>query len=142
MRWMTLKPYCSRYACPCTSSIFLANPYGALVSSGIAVPQVVLPERHRRELGIRADRADLDELLHAPQARLLHEGDAHDGVVMEEAARVLPVGTDAADDRSEVDDDIRPAVGECVGHAIGRAQVVVRTSWHEDIGRRPPRRAA
>ena len=28
------RPYCSRYACACTSSIFFATPYGALVSSG------------------------------------------------------------------------------------------------------------
>ena len=31
---MAFIPYCSRYAWDWTSSIFLARPYGALVSSG------------------------------------------------------------------------------------------------------------
>ena len=45
-------------------------------------------------------------------AGLLHELDAHDRVLVEEAARVLPVGADPADDGGEVDDEVRPAVGE------------------------------
>ena len=50
-------PYCSRYACAPTSSAFLATPYGAFVSSGIAVPELLLAERDRRELRVRADGA-------------------------------------------------------------------------------------
>ena len=34
----------------------------------VAVPEVVLAERHRRELRVRADGADLDELLDAGAA--------------------------------------------------------------------------
>ena len=55
---------------------------------GIARPQVVFAERHRGELGIGADRADRDELLHAGQPRLLHQLGAHDQVLVEELARV------------------------------------------------------
>ena len=49
-----------------------------------------------------------------------------DRVVVEERARVLAVGADAADDRGEVDDDVRPAVGErgvdAVGGRAGRSR--------------------
>ena len=72
----------------------------------VAVPEVVLAERHGRELRVRADGADLDELRDAGQPGLLHQLDAHHRVLVEEAARVLAVGPDPADDRGEVDDDV------------------------------------
>ena len=72
----------------------------------VAVPEVVLAERHGRELRVGADGADLDELRDAADARLLHELDAHDRVVVEEAPRVGAVGADAADDGREVNDHV------------------------------------
>ena len=121
----TLKPYCCAVGLALDQEHLLGQAVGGVRLLRVAVPEVVLAERHRRELGVGADRADRDELLDAGQARLLHELDAHDRVVVEEAARVLAVGADAADDGGEVDDDVGPAVGEGAVDPVARAQVVV-----------------
>ena len=71
----------------------------------------------------------------ARQARLLHELDAHDRVLVEEAARVLAVGADAADDGGQVDDQVRMAVVERPPDAVRRAQVVLGAARHEDVRR-------
>ena len=39
----------------------LGEPIGSVGLFGVAVPEVVLPERHRRELRVGADRSDGDE---------------------------------------------------------------------------------
>jgi hypothetical protein len=43
---------------------------------------------------------------------LLHQLDAQNGVLVEEAARIQPIRPDAADDRREVDDHLGPAIPE------------------------------
>ena len=82
--------------------------------------------------GIGADRADLDELRDVRQPRLLHELDAHDRVLVEEAAGVLAVRADAADDRGEVDDRCR-AVRRRARRSIPS---LVRRSYERCAGRR------
>ena len=52
---------------------------------------------------------------------------------MEEAARVLAIGTDPADHGGEVDDDLRPAGLERAHHAVGGAEVEVGRAGNEDV---------
>ena len=76
----------------------------------------------------------VDELLDAGEARLLHELDAHDRVLVEEAARVLAVRADPADDGGEVDDEVRPSPSrERTVDAVRRPKVVVATARDEDF---------
>ena len=69
----------------------------------------------------------------ARQARLLHELDAHDRVLVEEPTRVLAVGADAPDDGGEVDDDVRPAIRQRAADPVRGPQVVVPAPGHEDV---------
>ena len=114
----------------------LGEAVGRVRLLGVAVPEVVLAERHRRELRVRADGADLDELLDAGEPGLLHELDAHDRVLVEEPARVLAVGADAADDGGEVDDHVAAAPS-----ASARVDAVARCAGRSRrcAGRRSPR---
>ena len=74
----------------------LGQPVGRVRLFGVAVPQVVFLERDGRELGVRTDRPDRDELLDAGEAGFLHQLGAHHQVVEEEGAGVFPVEADAA----------------------------------------------
>ena len=131
-----MKPYCCAVGLPLDQEHPLGQAVGGVRLLRVAVPEVVLPERHRRELRVGADRPDRDELLHAGEARLLHELDAHDRVLVEEPARVLPVRPDPADHGGEVDDQLRPPVGEGAVDAVLRPEVVVPRARHEDLSRR------
>ena len=84
----------------------LRHAVGGVGFFRIAVPELILGERHRRELRIGADRSDADELPDAGPARVLHEHRAHVQVLVEEAARLGLVRADAADHRRQVDDDL------------------------------------
>ncbi len=86
-------------------------------------------------LGVGADGAGADELGDAVQPGLFHELDAHEGVVVEEAARVGPVGADAAADRGQVDDDVGPGDLEEPADGAAVAEVEVSTAGGEDVGR-------
>ncbi len=72
----------------------------------VAVPQLVLVERHRRELRVGADRAEDDRLPDTVQARLLEHVRAHDEVRVPVAARVRAVRADAADLGREMEDEL------------------------------------
>ena len=85
----------------------LGEAVGGVGLLGIAVPEVVLLERHRRELRVGADGPERDQLGDAGQAALLEDVQAHHRVLEQEAPRVVPVGADAADARREVDHQIR-----------------------------------
>ena len=74
----------------------------------------------------------------AGQPGVLHQLDAHDRVLVEEAAGVLAVGADAADDGRQVDDDVGPAVGERRARSSARRAGRSRGCG----GRRRPRRPA
>ena len=114
----------------------LGDAVGGVRLLGVAVPEVVLAERHRRELGVRADGAELDELAEVLRggvgAARLDELDAHEGVVVEEAAGVEAVGADAPDLRREVDDDVR--AGELEEHldVVGDEEVELGHGRRED----------
>jgi len=111
----------------------LRQPVGRVRFLRVALPQVVLPERDRGELGVGADRPDGDEFLDPGHARPLDELEAHDGAVVEEPAGVVLVGRDAADHGGEVDDDVGPRVGEEPADRVPVAQVVVRRARHGDL---------
>ena len=67
-------------------------------------------------------------------ASLLDQVQPHRHVREEEAARVVPVGADAADLRGQVDDGIGATVvvGACDGRRVG--QVVLGAAGYEDLG--------
>src|ERR1043166_3663443 len=89
-------------------------------------------EWHRRELRIRADGADGDELRHAGLPRLVEQMRAHHQVVVEELARPLAIGADAADHRGEVNDERRLRVAIDAHHLRLIAQIVFAARWRED----------
>jgi hypothetical protein len=126
----------------------LGDPVGSVGRLRVPLPQVVLAERDAGRLErIRADGADLDELLHARLPGLLHQVDPHRGVVVEERPGMPTVPADAAGVGREMDDDVLP-----VDHfraRIRKAQVVpgvlrdrdvlrAGAPLHEDPDQRPP----
>ena len=112
----------------------LRQPVRRVGFLGVTVPEMLLLERHRRELRIRADRADGDKLRHARLPRLVKQVRAHHQVVVEELRRILLVGPDAADARGEVDEHGRPliAVERLDGGHLH--QIVFRRSRRENAG--------
>src|SRR5207302_6741760 len=94
--------------------------------------EMLLLERHRRELRIRADRADGDKLRHARLPRLVKQVRAHHQVVVEELAGPLAIGADAADNSREMDDERRLGVMVDANHLRLIAQVVVAVRRRED----------
>ena len=99
----------------------------------IAIPEVFLAERHRRELGIRADGAHRQELGHAGLPSALDQLDAHDRVVIEESAGVLSVGAYPAHHSRKMDYQIWLAVGQRPVDVGEPAQVVVLDLWDEHL---------
>ena len=89
-------------------------------------------EGHRRELRIRADGADGDELGHAGLPRLVEQMRAHHQVVVEELARPLAIGADPADDRGEMNDERRLRVAIDAHHLRLVAQIVFAVRRRED----------
>ncbi len=88
----------------------LGQAIGRVGLFGVAVPQVLFPERHRRELGIGADRPKGDELLDAAEPGLLDQLHAHHQVLVEELARFGAVGPDPAHHGRQMNHDVRPHV--------------------------------
>ena len=99
----------------------------------IAVPEVVLAERHGRVLRVRADGAGDDELLGRVLPRELEHVRTHDQVRVPVAARVGAVRADAADLGGEVVDELRPRVGEQTLRVVPARQVVVGAARDERL---------
>src|ERR1035441_10900681 len=91
----------------------------------VAQPEVLFAEGDGGEFGVGADGAQDDGLFDVITATGFDELDSHDGVVVEKAAGVGAVGTDAADYGREVDDDFGAMGFEEAVDKIGRA------SWRE-----------
>ena len=64
---------------------------------------------------------------------VLHRERAHHQVVVEEAAGILAVRADAADDRGEVDDDVRAMVVEETADIGFARQVVVLLARDDEL---------
>ena len=91
--------------------------------------------------GIRADRADDDELLDVADAAQLEHVRAHDHVRVPVAAGVGQVRADAADLGGEVEDALRlRLVEQALGVLVAR-EVEVAPPRDEDVVRRAPRAA-
>ena len=65
-------------------------------------------ERDRRELGVGTDRADNHTFFDLFLSRGLNDLDTHEGIIIEEGGRVLPVEPDPANFTRQVDNDILP----------------------------------
>ena len=72
-------------------------------------------------------------LLHAGQARLLDQLDAHDRVLVEVAAGIGHVGADAADHRGEVYHHVGTGVREHANDVLAFGEVVLGAPRHEDV---------
>ena len=127
----------------------LGQPVRRVGLLGVAVPEVVLAERHRDVLGVGADGAHADEPLDAGQPALLDQLDAHDRVVVEELAGGGHVRADPADDGGEVDDDLGRVSASACADRVAVAQVVLGRARREHLGcaalrsrsrTRPPRK--
>ncbi len=91
---------------------FLGQSVGSISLFGVSIPEIVLGERNRGVLWITTDRPDRDKFLDMMKIGFVHELDAHDRVVVEEAAWVIPIGADSSDDGSEMNDNVRLMVVE------------------------------
>ncbi len=85
---------------------FFGDAIGGVGFFGVAVPDVGFFEGDGGEFGVSANGADLDELFEAANSGLFDEVESHRHVGEEESSGVEPVGTNAADFCSQVEDDI------------------------------------
>ena len=111
----------------------LCDPVGRVRLLRIAVPEVVLVERHRRELRIRADRPDDDELRRGVQARLLEDVRSHREIRVPVATGVGAVRADSADLGGEVKHELGVGVVEHTRRVVHRGEVVVGAPRREDV---------
>jgi hypothetical protein len=95
---------------------------------GIAVPELVLVERHRRELRVGAHRSGDDDLGCLVQASLLEQVGAHHQVRVPVPAWVRPVRADPADLGREMEHELRLGVVEQSGGRFHRREVVIGAS--------------
>jgi hypothetical protein len=63
----------------------------------------------------------------------LNELDPHDGVVIEETAGVLAVGTDAAHDGSQVDQDLGRVFGEEALDGVDSGEIIFGVKRNKDV---------
>ena len=102
---------------------------------GVAVPEVVFLEGHGGVFGIGADGADDDDFFCARAPGGLQQGDAHDGVGVEEPAGVFPVGADAAADGGQMDEDVGPGVGQQALAVLRAGEIIVSGARDGDVAR-------
>ena len=100
---------------------------------GIAAPELVLGERDGRELRIRANGSDDDELAYLVDPRELEHMSAHDQVRVPEAAGTRPIRADSAHLAGEVEDELRLRVGEQALRVGLPGQVVVAPPRDEGL---------
>src|SRR5207248_4885239 len=101
---------------------------------GVARPQVLLPERDRRELGIGAHGPDAHELLQGCAARVFDQEDAHQQVVAEEGPGRRLVGTDPPHAGRQMNHDLRGRIPVHGLDALLACQVVAIAPRHEHRG--------
>ena len=112
----------------------LGQPVGGVGLLRVAVPQGGLAERHRGVLGVGADRARDHHLGDPGDPAGLQQLDAHERVLVEEPARLVPVGADPADHRGQVHDRVGAGVGQHPVDLGPPAQVVAGPAEGEHLG--------
>ena len=83
----------------------LSNPVRGVRFFRIAEPKIIFPKRDRRQLRISAYRTRDDSLLYAEATRVLDKLDTHNCVLVEKLSRLISIGTDPADDSSQMNQD-------------------------------------
>ena len=111
----------------------LREPIRSIRLLGIAVPEMLLPERDRSRLGIRADRAHADVFLDARAACVLQGHRAHHQIFVGESSRIGAIRADAAHDGGQVDHDTRLERGEEPLDIRFTREVVVATAGNHDV---------
>ena len=99
----------------------------------VAVPEVVLGERHRRELRVRAHRAGHHHLADVVSPRELEDVRAHHQVRVPVPARIGAVRADPADLCRQMEDELGPRLGEEPLRALPRRQVVLVAARDERL---------
>src|SRR5205823_2157952 len=94
----------------------------------VAVPQLVLAERDRRELGVGTDGAEEYRLRDALHTGLLEDVRPHHEIRVPVAAWARAVRADPPDLRGEMEDELGPGVvEEALGVGLPRQVVVAAT---------------
>src|SRR2546422_8643290 len=86
-------------------------------------------------LRVRAHGPDGYELFDSALAGLLHQLGAHHEILVEEAPRVLAVGTDPTHDGREMDDDLGAQLLVHPAHGGAVAQIILARARNHDLGR-------
>src|SRR5215471_15529381 len=100
----------------------------------ITVPQILFLKRHRRKLWIRAYRSGGHKFLHALQTRLLDELRTHHQILVKKPAGVFLVVTDAADNRGQVNHQIRLSLVEQPDDVAFFDQIILMAPGNKDLG--------
>ena len=100
---------------------------------GVAVPELVLAERHGSELRVRADGPDDDDLRRRVDPRLLEDVRAHRQVREPVAAGIRAVRADAADLGREVEHELGLGVAEHPRGVVHGREVVVGAAGDDDV---------
>jgi hypothetical protein len=58
---------------------------------------------------------------------------AHDGIIVEESARVVPIGTDAAHHSCKVKENLRACIGKELLNSAGSRQIVIALPGNENV---------
>src|SRR5262249_13048383 len=111
----------------------LRQPIGSVGLLRVAVPQILLLKRHRRVLRIGTDRACTHKLLHTTASCFLDDLDAHHSIVIERLPRGSAVGTDAADNGRQVNNQVRAYFVKEMDNCSFLPQVVLPTAGHDNL---------
>ena len=122
-----VEPILGTIRLPLDQHHLLGQAVGTVGGLRIAVPQLVLAERHPRVLGIRAHRAHRHELAHAGPVSVLHHQRVQHDVAVEDRPGVGQVEADAADLGGQVQHDV---------HGMARRTVGPRRCRESDRSRR------
>src|SRR5262249_53957935 len=112
---------------------FLGDAVGRIGLFRVAVPQLGFTEWDGGVLGIAADGADLDEFLDLVNARAFDKLHTHHKVLVEESAGILLVGSNSADDGSQMYDNIGAGVAVKALDVFSADEVVVALTDHEHV---------
>ena len=99
----------------------------------IPVPQLFFKKRNRRELRVRTNRTQDNRLLNAMSARGVDELDAHDRVVVKEAAWVGPIRADATHNGGQVNQNLWPMFIKQAFNRINARKIVLAVNRNENV---------